>query len=776
MSIKAATKNYLQISNPTLAKEWHPIRNGSLTPKDVTAGSGKKAWWLCSRGHEWQAAIHTRSRGMGCPYCSNKRANSDNCLGSRHPELVKQWHPERNGNLTPDDVTPGSSRKVWWLCPIGHEWQAVIHTRSRGSGCPICRSNSSLMELRIISELRWVFGDIRHRSKQNKFECDCFLPRYNIAVEYDGLRWHTEKIAVDEAKNIGLKQNGIDCVRVRQAGLPKIGPHDVIAEKKAMHTVEPLQRLLIEIRSMRELTPEDAERVQAYLSRETWANDSDYQSLLENHPYPLVGQSLLHKYPEIAHSWHPMKNKKLTPAHVHPHSGQSVWWLCNKGHTWKSKISNRVTGSGCPICRGYKVIPETSLAELLPLIALDWDYQKNAPLRPDEITPRSVKSVWWRCSEGHEFRTRVYRRVDSGCPYCKRKLPAGKIDLASQSPVLSRQWHETRNGRLKPSDVSTGSNRNVWWKCDKGHEWQATVANRVKGSGCPVCYGRVACDRHNLLAAFPEIASEWHPTLNAELHPSDVTPASHRKVWWRCHRGHEWQADAHSRTTAGTGCPYCAGKRVAADNSLESIYPELVRQWHPSRNIPLSPDLITCGSGKVVWWRCPKGHEWRAAVCHRVKGSGCPFCSGRHATPESSIATVYPEIAKQWHTAKNPRITPFDVTKGSAIKVWWICEDGHEWQATVGHRVRGRGCPFCAGKKVSPEKSLSAVHPNLIPEWHPLRNGTLKPSDVTPGSSKPVWWQCSHGHEWRTRIAHRANGSGCPKCAIAHRTSMKNHS
>jgi hypothetical protein len=763
-------KKTLSETNPLLASEWHPSNNLPLTPADVTQGSGRKVWWICKLGHEWEASIESRNRGNGCPACAGKRVHMDNSLMKMHPQLASEWHPSKNPGISPDNVTSGSSRKVWWLCPIGHEWQAIVYSRTRGSGCPKCRSSSSLMELRILAELRWVFVDVSHRSKQGKFECDCFLPHYNVAVEYDGLRWHINKIAIDEAKNVGLKQNGIDCVRIRQAGLPQIGPHDLIIEKSAMQTIEPMQRLLIEICSLRELLPKDAERVREYLSQETWANEAGYQSLLANHPYPLVGLSLLDKYPEIAHSWHPAKNKQLTPAHVHPQSGQSVWWLCGKGHTWKARISHRVTGSGCPICSGYKVILETSLAELLPLVAAEWDFQKNTPLRPDEVTPRSVRSVWWRCSEGHEWRTTVASRARSSiCPHCTRKLPIGKIDLASQSPILSRQWYETRNGRLKPSDVTTGSSRNVWWKCDEGHEWQATVANRVKGSGCPVCYGRVASDRHNLLTVYPEIAHEWHPTRNAELRPSDVTPGSHRKVWWRCHYGHEWQADAHCRTNAGSGCPYCAGKRVASNNSLESKYPDLAKQWHPMRNIPLSPDRVTCGSGIVVWWRCPKQHEWCAAISHRVKGSGCPFCAGRHATPESSLATVYPELAKQWHSTKNPEISPSDVTKGSTKKVWWICEAGHEWQATVGHRVAGRGCPYCAGKKVSSEKSLSAVHPNLIAEWHLSKNGTLKPSDVTPGISKPVWWQCSHGHEWRTRIAHRANGSGCPKCAKANR-------
>ena len=137
-------KERLSIVYPELAREWHPTKNGGLTADSVTLGSNKKVWWLGKCGHEWEAVIYKRVNGRGCPYCSGKRVlKGFNDLGTKNPELAKEWHPTKNGDLTPYDVTSGSSKKVWWLGKCGHEWEASIVNRSRlESGCPFCRKRS----------------------------------------------------------------------------------------------------------------------------------------------------------------------------------------------------------------------------------------------------------------------------------------------------------------------------------------------------------------------------------------------------------------------------------------------------------------------------------------------------------------------------------------------------------------------------------------------------------------------------------------------------------
>lgn len=126
-----------------LLEEWNTARNLPLTPKDVSYGSSTRAvWWRCSLGHEYRSAISTRvTRGVGCPYCSGRRVLPGfNDLATREPEIAAQWYEPLNTPLTPQMVTVGSTRKVWWQCSEGHVWQAVIHSRTGNQrcGCPVC--------------------------------------------------------------------------------------------------------------------------------------------------------------------------------------------------------------------------------------------------------------------------------------------------------------------------------------------------------------------------------------------------------------------------------------------------------------------------------------------------------------------------------------------------------------------------------------------------------------------------------------------------------------
>ena len=115
---------------------------------------------------------------------------------------------------------------------------------------------------------------------------------------------------------------------------------------------------------------------------------------------------------------------------------------------------------------------------------------------------------------------------------------------------------------LTPDDVTNGSHKKVWWRCEKGHSWQAAVKSRTLGAGCPVCTGRLLVPGVNDFATIhPELAAQWHPTKNGALRPSDVMPRTQRKVWWQCSEGHVWQAAIYSRAgSQHCGCPVCAGK------------------------------------------------------------------------------------------------------------------------------------------------------------------------------------------------------------------------
>ena len=131
----------IQHGKEELLRQWHPAKNAPLTPNDLSQGSSRLVWWQCDRGHEWQARVFPRvSVGTGCPYCTHRKVWPGEDLSTRYPDLAAQWHPEKNLDLTPDQVSPGSSRRVWWQCDRGHEWQSAVKTRVSGTGCPVCKS------------------------------------------------------------------------------------------------------------------------------------------------------------------------------------------------------------------------------------------------------------------------------------------------------------------------------------------------------------------------------------------------------------------------------------------------------------------------------------------------------------------------------------------------------------------------------------------------------------------------------------------------------------
>ena len=265
------------------------------------------------------------------------------------------------------------------------------------------------------------------------------------------------------------------------------------------------------------------------------------------------------------------------------------------------------------------------------LFVQDGNFEKNIDVTPETISANSHKKIWLKCGNGHSWETSPNKRIglNRGCPYCShnpRVLP-GYNDLETLNPDLAKEWNYERNGDLLPSQITCGSEKKVWWKCNKGHEWDAIVQHRSKGKGCPICSGkRVLKGYNDLETVNSELAREWNYEKNGQLLSSQITCGSAKKVWWKCNKGHEWSATVQHRSK-GKGCPVCAGKKVLKGyNDLESINPDLAKEWNYERNGNLLPSQVTSKSNKKVWWKCKEGHEWQALINSRNRGNGCPKC------------------------------------------------------------------------------------------------------------------------------------------------------
>ena len=322
------------------------------------------------------------------------------------------------------------------------------------------------------------------------------------------------------------------------------------------------------------------------------------------------------------------------------------------------------------------------------------------------------------------------------------------------------------------------SGRSSWWVCERSHEWSARVAERSRGTGCPFCSGAQAIAGETDFATIsPAAAVQWHPTMNGDTKPTDVSAYSHKKYVFLCDLGHQFEATLAKRSS-GSGCSYCSGSRVLTGfNDLPSTHPHLVPEWHPTRNAGLDLSSLSAHSHKVAHWTCQLGHDWTATLDGRASGRGCPICAGKETLIGfNTLADLNPDVARSWHPTKNGDRVATDVTAKSGAKIWWICSEEHDWEARVAERTAGQGCPFCAGKRVWPGwNDLQTLRPDVASSWDRDANGNLTPSDVTVSSNKRIWWRCTTvaTHVWPARVAKRTMGHGCKECSLAHSSKIE---
>lgn len=270
------------------------------------------------------------------------------------------------------------------------------------------------------------------------------------------------------------------------------------------------------------------------------------------------------------------------------------------------------------------------------------------------------------------------------------------------------------------------------------------------------------------------LAKEWHPDKNV-CSILELSDSSSKKVWWRCSNDgrHEWETRFFARNQNGQDCPFCVGKRVLLEDSVAGKFDKLLEEWDYDKNKNLDPKELACKSGKKVWWKCKKGHGWEAIIRHRTsggrngKGTGCPYCSNHRISNNNSLGNLFPDLIKEWHS-KNKE-TVFSIVAGSHKKVWWKCNkaEDHEWIASPSERtVMKSGCPCCVGRKVVLSNCLATTHPQIVKEWHPIKN-SFAPTTVTHASNKKAWFVCLNDktHQWNCKIYSRTRGDQCPFCS-----------
>ena len=539
-----------------LLDEWDYDKNGELTPDDVSYGSGKKVWWKCSKGHEWQARVDSRNKRNGCPHCSGRTTIIGvNDLATTHPELVKEWHPTKNGDLKPTNVMAGSHKKVWWIGRCGHEWEALIRDKAkRLYGCPVCTG----------------------------------------------------------------------------------------------------KRILV-----------------------------GFNDLATTHP-------------ELAKEWHPTKNGKLKPENVVSNGKKKVWWICKHGHEYEALIIHRKNGMGCPVCAGKRILVGfNDLATTHPEVAKEWHPTKNGKLKPTEVTSHSNKSAWWMCEHGHEWKTNIGNRTkfkNTNCPYCSSNgMSKPEITLLYYIKKYANcEIHHRYNDFGFELDIYIPSIKTAIEYDGVYYHKNRVKADFLKNELCKKLGIKLYRIRENGLSSLNDTS------INFFYNPHNITEFETLINTIIITLFHKQINVDIKKDNAAINCLVSTTEKA---NSIMTTHPHLIAEWHPTKNKSLKPEHVTAGSNKKVWWMCKYGHEWEAVVSSRtIANRRCPYCSGQKVLVGfNDLATTHPEIAKQWHPTKNGDLKPTDVMAGSHKKVWWLCSNGHSFLQSISHRtILKQNCPTCA--------------------------------------------------------------------------------
>lgn len=616
----------ISITHPELAAEWSD--KNEITPNDVTAGSHERVWWKGKCGHEWKVSVGNRTYGSGCPYCTTRATlKGFNDLVTLRPDLVAEWNYEKNGDLKPEDFRPFARKKVWWRCKNGHEWQASLNGRSRGYGCRIC-SNKVVLK----------------------------------------------------------------------------GFNDLASQR-----------------------------------------------------------------PDLAAEWSD-KNLPVTPDSIVCKKEGSFWWKCSTcGNEYKAWLCHRIRyGTGCPYCSCLKVKAGfNDLKTTDPDIAKDWDYDGNGSLLPEDFFRRALRSVKWKCGNGHSYSMSIYDRTVNGksCVICD------VIFRATFSELLILLWvkrcgisHEmgTDYGEIFLPELSLAFEA----ECVSLEKQQAQKKKKsdLRKQGITFTILPRATELEKDAVKIRDLFRRHGINIKADI-KADIEQLK-KEFFGADYREAPYDGGGEFKDVLGANVKYT---KIMKTVPLNEANPELIDEWS-EKNFPFKPEDEDARSTGKVWWKCRKcGSEWLGIICNRTskKKSGCHVCAGKRIVIGiNDLRTTHPDICKEW-SKKNKDLVPEQFSRGSRTLIWWRCKKGHEWQACINNRVRGNGCPICENEPViKGVNDLATTNPEILHLWSD-KNGDLKPEDIRYGYKKQVWWKCKQcGNEYlaQPHSVVLRKGIGCKEC------------
>lgn len=424
----------------------------------------------------------------------------------------------------------------------------------------------------------------------------------------------------------------------------------------------------------------------------------------------LVGKNdLKSQAPELAAQWDYKRNGSLKPENVMLNSSKPVYWLCERGHSWKVSPNSRVSQhTGCRKCSSEL---RTSFAEqaILYYVRKYVDAESRYIFKGREI---DIYIPALRLGIEYDG---IYFHAGQAA----KEREDRKNRLCFDNNIDLIRIKEVHKG--KPVQISTDR---LFYRYVEREEYLYDaikwVLEYVKRKGnynydVPVNLNddRVKIrelyirneKKKSIQSKFPNIAVEWDYEKNGKLNPNNFSFGSDVKVWWKCSKGHSYEATISHRTSAknATACPYCAGQKILSGyNDLATKRPDLIIEWDFDKNKGIDPSKISPNyATKKVWWKCPEGHSYDATPHKRSNGRNCPFCSGKRVLiGYNDLESQCPEIAIDWDYEANDGLKPKDVVVGCNKIVNWKCHVcGHKWKAQINKRTQRKSkCKICRGR------------------------------------------------------------------------------
>jgi very-short-patch-repair endonuclease/ribosomal protein S17E len=638
----------------------------------------------------------------------------------KYPELFEDWDSIKN-DKDKSKVAKHDKTKYWWTCKEGHSYQVSVFSRIRSGGCKICSKPEKSKNIRKAKLKKGIsFAEAQPH----------LLSQWN----YDRNIESPNEVSEKSHQKVWFKcDKGHEWISTPQRRSRGDGCPDCYKEL-------------------------------------------DRSTLVRKQKLKIKGVSLEDEYPELIKEWDFDNNVEL-PSAYSSGSNEKVGWKCDFGHNWKATIYNRTANlSGCPYCKSSTSKLEVFiLTEMRGLFdEVEWRHKIDG-YECDIYIPKigvgiEVDGAYWHDDklerDTQKFKVfkeqgiRLLRVRDESLPNIEGEV----VSYNKQSNYIDLSCELV-------GYLANDSKEESLFDYIKQHVQIGEKEYKKILSLLPAPTKEKSLAELNI-----ELSKEWDFNKNVPLTPYMFTANSEKKVFWICSEGHSWLAQIKNRHARKSGCPKCYKKNSSEivrkailkkrGVSLADKFPSLLEEWDYELNV-YSPNELSPGSSIKANWKCGQGHTWTAGVGARTgRGDGCPTCYKLSQSSKATqvrirktgtLAEKHPQLLNEWDYNKNTK-RPEEYPPGSKKRVGWICQEGHQWDAIIKSRVDGKGkCPVC--------KSIVMLNPDLLREWDFVKNTSLKPEQVTPGSNKKIWWICDKGHSYQQSTYEKLKGhNACSKC------------